>query len=204
MKILLFSDTHDRLDKFDKIFQILKEIKPDHVFFLGDLVSPFAAGRLNSIFENLKITCKGVWGNNEGDVLTILRKINPQRFTLEKQPVITKIDDLTIVLLHGIKTKDITLTMIDGYLLTETANIILFGHTHEPCFKEYDRNQKNIKTLNVLAELKKSEEFRIQTDLEKYAIAINPGEVCGWLTGISSLALLEIQDKKATVIFKRI
>ncbi len=52
------------------------------------------------------------------------------------------------------------------------SQIVIYGHTHNP---------------------------KINREGDK--IFINPGEVCGWLTGRSSLAILDLDDLKSEIIY---
>ena len=52
------------------------------------------------------------------------------------------------------------------------ADVLIYGHTHEP---EIIRNGNKL--------------------------IVNPGEVCGWLTGKSSLAVLDVESLRAEIIY---
>lgn len=204
VRFVVFSDTHDHIANICKFFEKLRALKPDFVVFCGDIVSPFAAVAITRGLKELGLKCYGVLGNNEGDVFTILKKIDQSVFMLETFRRTLLLDKLTAVVWHGIGGESETLSVVRGLALSAAADVTLYGHTHKARYIEVDRQKKDVREVDVLAELRKSEEYRVSADLAKVTVALNPGELCGWLTGIASFAAVELSDTKLTVRFIRL
>ena len=62
-------------------------------------------------------------------------------------------------------------TEVKSYAMSGEYDVIIFGHTHQP-----------------------------EISREKDALLLNPGETGGWLTGKSTVALLERRTQKAEII----
>ncbi len=114
MKILVFSDSHGDVSSMDRT--ILME-KPDHILHLGDCVKDARALEKHGI----PLTCVAGncdWGSGEPEVLT---------------PVFRS---TRIYMTHGhLHRVKMQYQLIFYAGLEAEADIILFGHTHQPeCF----------------------------------------------------------------------
>ena len=69
MKIAILSDTHDNIWKLDKALQMMDSA--DALIHCGDLCSPFVIKHLGEATKGRPVHI--VWGNNDGDPLTICR-----------------------------------------------------------------------------------------------------------------------------------
>lgn len=65
----IISDTHDNLPVIEKAVELFNSKEVDLVLHAGDFVSPFTARAFNS----LKAPLKAVFGNNDGDPVTIIK-----------------------------------------------------------------------------------------------------------------------------------
>jgi len=155
MKIGLISDSHDNLPKIAKAVRFFHRVKVGFVFHAGDFIAPFSIAKL----DILKCDWRGVFGNNDGETLGLLRasegKIMPGPLRME-------LAGRKIIMVHDIQqiNKD-----------SEGASLIIFGHSHQP---------QIIKDNNRLL--------------------INPGECGGWLSGKSTVALVDLETLSARII----
>lgn len=69
MKIALISDIHDHIDNLMWALDHIDQSDAQHVFCMGDIVSPYAVERLSM----LSIPVFSVFGNNDGDQAQIMR-----------------------------------------------------------------------------------------------------------------------------------
>lgn len=173
MKIGIISDSHDNLTNLEKAFVILNNQKVELVFFGGDLSAPFIAG----YFKKLKSPVKAVFGNNEGDRVNILKKIEVNKLEIDYAPKQGLMWDLVldnkrIALFHG-HQQEITDCLVNAGLY----DFVFTGHIHESWIKKLSKT-----------------------------LWINPGCVCGW-TGLgaipakASLAILDLKTGKAKIIY---
>jgi putative phosphoesterase len=147
MRIGVISDTHDNLTKLDQAVSFFNKQKVSFVLHAGDYVAPFSVARLS------KLACdwRGVFGNNDGD-REALARASGDRIA----------EDILRVEIYGRK---IVMAHDGGWidLKKETAQIIIYGHTHKPALSK-----------------------------GKSRLVINPGEACGWLSGVSTVAVIDL------------
>jgi putative phosphoesterase len=118
MKILVFSDTHKRIRNCINVINANKEV--DLIIHLGDVLQD--ALDLESLFPKIKI--EYVTGNND-----FSRRGN-------KEKLIT-VDNKKIFLTHGHLYKvKYTYEIIKEKAYKLDADILLFGHTHEPYLEQ--------------------------------------------------------------------
>jgi len=115
----------------------------------------------------------GVFGNNDGDHEFLKRRF--AEFGLESRGIFAEvqIDSIRIALLHGGEPGGAPgpSELLRSLLSSSCYDVIIHGHVHEA--KAYKKG----KTL-----------------------IINPGEVCGYLTGKPSIALLDTKTLDAKII----
>jgi len=115
----------------------------------------------------------GVFGNNDGDHEFLKKRF--AEFGLEIRGIFAevKINNLRIALLHGGEPGGPPgqSELLRSLLSTKGYDVIVHGHVHEA--KAYKKD----KTL-----------------------IINPGEVCGYLTGKPSIAVLDTKTMEARII----
>ncbi|MCQ9205397.1 MAG: metallophosphoesterase [Omnitrophica bacterium] len=149
MKIGIIADTHDNLININEAVKIFNSHKVNFVIHCGDFIAPFA---LNP-FEMLKCDWVGVFGNNDGEKKGLLEKSEGR---IKEPPYFLELGFRKIVVAHEFKDCQ--------------ADIIAFGHTHEP------KISKNSKML------------------------INPGEAGGWVNGQPSLVILDLDNMQPELI----
>ncbi len=139
MRILVFSDTHDRLSKIEFLRKKVEEIKPDYLIHLGDFVSPFF---IYQMFKDLKkevgvqkiILIKG---NNDGDIELIKKTCDKVDAEFYPEFYKDKIDGKNIFAIHK---PDI------AEMLAKSGDFdyLFYGHTH----KTDDRKINNSRLIN--------------------------------------------------------
>jgi putative phosphoesterase len=123
MLVGLLSDTHDRLPLIDEAVKKLNQAKVELVLHSGDYVSPFVAAN----FKQLKVPLIGVFGNNDGDKITLKKKFAEQGKDIRGRFAFVVVDGLRIALLHGDETE-----LMRSLLELESHDVLVSGHTHEP------------------------------------------------------------------------
>ncbi|MHC1695036.1 MAG: YfcE family phosphodiesterase [Eubacteriales bacterium] len=128
MKILIFSDSHRIIAGMVKAVD-RQVTKPDLIIHLGDLTSD--ADALRSLYPGLPLIT--VPGNNDW------------REARDPQECLLNLDGVKTLLLHGhtqaVKWGTQTL---EGHAVSRGAQLVLFGHTHEP----YDRYKDGLRLFN--------------------------------------------------------
>ena len=126
-----------------------------------------------SHFKPFKGRFIGVFGNNDGDHEFLKRRF--QEFGLDIRGVFAevKIDGLRIALLHGGETGGPPgpSELLKSLISAECYDVVIHGHVHEA--KAYRQG----KTL-----------------------IINPGEVCGYLSGKPSIAVLDTKTMEVKFV----
>ncbi len=127
MKIGLMADTHDNLEATERAVTLFNEQQVGHVLHAGDLVSPFTASK----FLDLEPRFHFVWGNNEGDRLHALKKLEEVAGDSIDEFLALELDGLKIALLHGTNEK-----VVDALAESKKFDVVVRGHTHEPEIRE--------------------------------------------------------------------
>ncbi len=119
MKIAIISDTHDNVYAVMEIIEHLKELSPDLIIHLGDIISPATM----KLFKDLKMVF--VRGNNDGDIAKLkdIALSNKQLFVEEFQTVI---DGKRLIAMHGHKT-----ALLEEAIKSNRYAYVLHGHTHK-------------------------------------------------------------------------
>ena len=116
MKIGIISDTHDRLDKIDKSINIFNQKEVELILHAGDFISPFALKR----FSKLHTKLIGVYGNNDGDILTLKQIADKFGFEIYNSPRELVIGNKNAVIMHE--------PLFISYL--KDFDLVVYGHTH--------------------------------------------------------------------------
>lgn len=115
----------------------------------------------------------GVFGNNDGDHEFLKRRF--AEFGLEIRGIFAEVNvgGLRVVLLHGGEPGGAPgpSELLRSLLSTKCYDVIVHGHVHEA--KAYKKGN---------------------------TLIVNPGEVCGYLTGESSVAVLDTKTMKARLV----
>lgn len=112
-----------------------------------------------------------VTGNNDGDLLQ-LKEIAMKGGAVLKQFTYTvAIANKKIYLTHGFGSKEQTKSYVEAIALTGLYDLILYGHTHE-----------------------------VAASYKGNTLILNPGEVCGYLTGYQSVAIVDLESMRHNLV----
>ena len=121
MRIAVISDTHDNIWKLEELLKGLKNVEA--LIHCGDICSPFMVRKIKEYVKNIPVHI--VWGNNDGDKVTLLEAgIDAPNIHFEEDFARIIFDGLTIGVTHY---REIAVELS----INETYDLILFGHTHE-------------------------------------------------------------------------
>jgi len=118
MLIGIISDTHDNQDKTRKAIELFNSKGVEYVIHAGDYTSPFTL----KLFKELNCRYVGVFGNNDGDKLLLLKR---SEGNIHYQPYIFTLRNRKIVVLHEHH-------LIDALADSGHFDLIIYGHTHVP------------------------------------------------------------------------
>lgn len=166
-RIGIVSDSHDNLEAVDKALTELEKRGIKLIIHAGDIIAPFTLRRiLKRGFE-----LRGVFGNNDGELLLLTRVAREANATLSPQPLITEIEGLRILVMHG--TSDLSETKFFATKIAESRafDVVVYGHTHEVDTRSVNR-----------------------------VLIINPGELCGYLTGRRTFAILDSEKREVEIV----
>ncbi len=189
MKIIVFSDVHDHLENLRKLFEREKDF--DLGIFCGDFVSPFTAREMAKYGKKII----GVWGNNEGDRPSILKNIQGSKIEIGYPREIDLFGEKSFIF-HNFGSIDQTIEF-SKYLLSK-YRFIFFGHTHRYSLFL----TKESKVINYTKELEKK---AIEINIHDFkSMAINPGELCGWLTGAPTYIKITLKGERIRIELKKL
>ena len=98
MEIALVTDTHDNFYLFEKVLKQLNEKKISFLLHAGDLVSPPALRLVDTVFKG---KMHFVFGNNEGEKLTLARiSLESDKIECHNQEAEMEIDGRKIYMIH--------------------------------------------------------------------------------------------------------
>jgi len=120
MRIGIISDSHDNIWRLEEAIQHLKTV--DLVLHCGDLISPFMVHRLAKGLVSIPVHI--VWGNNDGDKLTVARIAqNYPTFTVHGEFAELEIDDFRIAVNHYPE-------IAKGLAHSGKYDLVCYGHDH--------------------------------------------------------------------------
>lgn len=111
-----------------------------------------------------------VLGNNDGDKMLLLKLFNEYGWALYEGPSIIELGGRRFLIMHGYDGISHTEEIAESLLSLNGIDGVLYGHTHRRVYEK--RGGK---------------------------IILNPGEVCGYLTGKTSYAILDTGKLEATI-----
>ncbi|MEM4739339.1 MAG: metallophosphoesterase [Acidilobaceae archaeon] len=132
MSILIvgvLSDTHDSLANTEKAIKVFRDNNVSMIIHLGDIIAPFT---LRAILEGLNVRFEGVFGNNDGEKLGLLRIASIYNASLGEQPRVVNINGRRLLLVHGFGDPVTTYEIVKALAESGRWNAVLYGHTHEP------------------------------------------------------------------------
>lgn len=119
----IISDSHDNLAAIRKAVEFFNEKQVKVVLHAGDLISPFTA----KAFKELNSTFYFVFGNNDGDKITLVKKFEEIGAVSCGDFGDLTIDGLHMALLHGTDE-----TLVKALARSGDFDIVIRGHTHDP------------------------------------------------------------------------
>ena len=122
----IISDSHDNMNALWKAVEFFNERGVKAVLHAGDLISPFTA----RAFKELKPKLYFVFGNNDGDRVTLIKRLEEIGATSCGDFGDLTIDGLHIALLHGTNE-----ALVKAIAKSEEFDVVIRGHTHEPNVK---------------------------------------------------------------------
>lgn len=159
-------------DTHDSISAVRKAVEYFNMERVGLVVhcGDFIAPFSLRVFSGLKCKLVGVYGNNDGDKPLLAKIASELGFEVHEGFYRFEIDGRGFIMFHGFSSIDFTEKLADA--LTRTMNLnVIYGHTHR---------------------------FRFEKRGEY--IILNPGEACGYLSGNSTVALLDSETLEVSRI----
>lgn len=157
-KVGVISDTHDNLSAIEKALEGFEQRGARTLVHAGDIIAPFSLRR----FLSRGFEFRGVFGNNDGELLLLSKVAQEHGATLVHQPLVLQLGGLHVLVMHGIPSLQETKTLIERLALGGVFDVIIYGHTHEVDVRRVGGT-----------------------------LIINPGEACGYLTGKRTAAVLD-------------
>ncbi len=112
-----------------------------------------------------------VFGNNDGEKIILTKVAYDNGFRISEQPLIFSLGQYRIALIHGVSGKEETKTLVEALAKSAVFDLVIYGHLHE-------------------IDIRKVGETYI----------LNPGELCGYLTGRSTYAIVDLERKHVEII----
>ncbi len=122
----ILSDSHDNMNAIRKAVEFFNEKEVKAVLHAGDLISPFTA----RAFKELKPKFYFVFGNNDGDKLTLTKRFEEIGATVCGDFGDLIIDGLHIALLHGTDE-----ALVKALAKSGEFDVVIRGHSHDPGVK---------------------------------------------------------------------
>ena len=112
----------------------------------------------------------GVFGNNDGEKLLLKKVANELNFILEEMPMEIEFHGLKFLLLHGSGSVEKTMKTAESFAKGGGFDFVLYGHTH-----------------------------RVDKRKIGNTIILNPGELCGYLSGRKTFAIVDLEGKEIEI-----
>jgi putative phosphoesterase len=122
----ILSDSHDNLNALQKAVEFFNEKEVKAVLHAGDIISPFTVRALKELKPRLYF----VFGNNDGDKLTLTEKFEEIGAVACGEFGDLTIDGLHIALLHGTNE-----TVVKALAESGSFDVVVRGHSHDPGVK---------------------------------------------------------------------
>jgi putative phosphoesterase len=118
VKLGVISDTHDNMPKIAQAVELFNGEGVDLVLHAGDFISPLTAKQ----FKGLNTELVGVFGNNDGDKLYLIKKFKGvgELYTDYRE---LELGGRRIVLMHEPK-------FLEALIASKVYDLIVYGHTH--------------------------------------------------------------------------
>ncbi len=112
-----------------------------------------------------------VYGNNCGEKLGLQRVARQLGYEIYEPPLTLELAGKKILVLHGVGSPETTVTLAEALAASNRYDVVIYGHTHRPDVRKIGRT-----------------------------LLLNPGEVCAYLTGSSTVAVLDLEKLEASII----
>lgn len=168
---MLVGVVSDSHDNLQLLRRVLTELLSHRVQLVFHLGDFISPFTVRLIREIIgEITLIGIKGNNDGDIYQLLQLFTQYKWTFKAEPSVISVNDKRILIVHGYSGVEETIKLINAWASSLNVDAILYGHTHK-----VDLRKVNGKLI------------------------LNPGEVCGYITGKSSYAILDLKNLEAEV-----
>ena len=165
MRIGIISDTHDDIENVQKAIEIFNTEKVQYVIHAGDYIFP----GIVSEFKKLDAKLIGVFGNNDGERVHLLKNFLSIEGELKGELGEIELDGLRFGIYHG-TDKEVREKLVNS----QKYDVIISGHTHriempsiaQKCSSDEENKDKD----ENQHENKKNARRRRQTPL-----VLNPG-----------------------------
>jgi putative phosphoesterase len=165
----------DSHDNLRALSLVLEELLSSKVDLVVHLGDIISPFVVKRMKEILKETLViAVRGNNDGDVYQLMMLFSNYGWRLYHDPSIVEIDGRRLLIMHGYNGVEYTENLAKGLAKSINVDVVLFGHTHKALIESVDGK-----------------------------LLVNPGEVCGYLTGKISYAVLDLKSLKGEVVYVR-
>ncbi|MEM1605578.1 MAG: metallophosphoesterase [Fervidicoccaceae archaeon] len=156
----------DTHDNLVIIKKFKKEILSVGIDYIVHLGDFTSPFAFKEVFSGFEGKGAAVLGNNDGEAFLMARFAEKMNIKLFNHPAILELDGLRFLLMHGFGDSWFTLDFARSLAVSGKYDIVLFGHTHSFYMEKIG-------------------------DI----VLLNPGEAGGWLTGKSTIALLDTSNK---------
>ncbi|MEM1628226.1 MAG: metallophosphoesterase [Desulfurococcaceae archaeon] len=170
MIIGVISDSHDNIYALRNVLRSLVEKGVEEIIHLGDIISPFTVKLMYELLRDSKIPVTAIKGNNDGDIHLLTSLFNKYEWVFKTEPSVITIENRKLLILHGFDGADFTDGVSHALATSLDVDAVLYGHTHRPVLKQIDGK-----------------------------LILNPGEVCGYLTGMITYSTLDLSTMKAEI-----
>ncbi len=113
----------------------------------------------------------GVFGNNDGERLLLKKVAKDMNFVLDEGPTEIVWEEKKFVLLHGWGSVEKTRRFAESLAKSGDYDYVLYGHTHKKDLRKFGKT-----------------------------LLINPGEACGYLGGVATAAILDIESNSVNFL----
>ncbi len=123
------------------------------------------------LFSKLEPDFGVVFGNNDGDKLLLSSIAREYGFIISEPPLLLELASRKILALHGWRDPKYTIDLVDSLAKSRTYDVILYGHTH-----------------------------RVDVRKMGKTLVVNPGEVHGYISGKSTIAIIDLDKLEVEVV----
>ena len=123
------------------------------------------------LFGKLESDFGIIFGNNDGDKLLLSSIAREYGFIISEPPLLLELADRKILALHGWRDPRYTVGLVYSLARSGAYDVILYGHTH-------------------------------RVDIRKIGgtLIVNPGEVHGYISGKSTIAIVDLDKLEVEVV----